>query len=156
WQVDPQQSFREYVTPGRWGVPIATPPPNTPQPTYPPAGFYQPGYSGQAPGYPPYTVPPGYPGYAPYPGYGYYGWPPAPPKPKRDTYLLVAAILAFTGSCLVMLGGLGSLGPLGLESISPAAASLSTSTLFANDMLLLTFAFAGLVGGGFCAYHSIR
>jgi len=158
-QVDPQQTFREYVTPGRWGVPFAPPPPATPQPAYLPAGYYQPGYPGLAQPYPPPAMPPGYLAYSPYwayPGYGYYGWPAMPLRPKRDTYLFVVAILAFIGSCLLLLGGLGSLALLGLESISPTLASLPSSEIFANNMLLLAFALVGIVGGGFCGYHSMR
>jgi RsiW-degrading membrane proteinase PrsW (M82 family) len=207
-QVDPQQQFREYTSPGRGSAP------GTPQlPSYPTPGAYQPGnpgqvmeapgqavypgqvpggyqpgnpgqvtgalgqatYPGQVPGawsgYPSYAAYPGqtpgtpgqqmpfYPGYNPYaayPGYAGYGWVPVPAKPKRDTYILVVGIVAFACSCLVILGGLGSLGILGLFNLSPVTTTLSGSTYFASIFLLLTFAFAGLVGGGFCLYHSIR
>jgi hypothetical protein len=121
-------------------------PPYAPQPGYPaPAA---PGYA--YPGYPP----PGYP----YPGYGYPAWPPVPPQPKRDTYLLAVAIAAFACSCLAILGGLGSLALVGLLSIVPtvSTAAMPSGTFFAGVMLFVTFAIAGIVGGGFCAYHSIR
>lgn len=132
------------------------------------------GVQGQAqpyPGYPPYAGHPGQPGYAP-PGYGYPGyppgygysgynyaaWPPVSSKPKRDTYLLAVAIAAFACSCLVILGGLGSLALVALLSIVPSSSisTMSSGTFFAGVMLFITFAIAGIVGGGFCAYHSIR
>lgn len=148
------------------------------QPGYQPNGSYpgqipgQPGYQpngiypGQIPGVPAQMPP--YPGYNPYmpyagyPAYGYgygYGWP-APVQPKRDPYLLGVAITAFVCSCLAILGGLGSLAILGLfnlaASVPSAAPGLSRDTYFASIILLLTFAMAGLGGGGFCMYHSIR
>jgi RsiW-degrading membrane proteinase PrsW (M82 family) len=101
------------------------------------------------PGYNPYAPYAGYPGY---PGYAY-AW---PTQPKRDTYLLVVGIIAFACSCLVILGGLGSLGLMGLFDLASSTSHLSGSTFFASIVLLLTFALAGLVGGGFCMYHSIR
>ena len=81
-----------------------------------------------------------------------------PPQPKRDAYLLAVAIAAFACSCLVILGGLVSLVFVALFSIVPASAysTMSSGTYFAGVMLFITFALAGIVGGGFCAYHSIR
>lgn len=102
------------------------------------------------PGYAPYA---GYPGY---PGYGYYPWPPAPPK--RDTYLLVVAIIAFVCSCLLVLGGLGSVLFMVLLSVERSSGLLpmSDSLYFAEMVQFLSFALAGLAGGGFCFYHSLR
>jgi RsiW-degrading membrane proteinase PrsW (M82 family) len=138
--------------------------------SYPGVAGYQPngGYPSQTPGVPAQMPPyPGYNPYMPYPGYpaygyGYnygYGWP-APVQPKRDPYLLGVAITAFICSCLAILGGLGSLALLGLfnlaASVPSTSSDLSRDTYFASVILLLTFAIAGLVGGGFCMYHSIR
>lgn len=140
-------------------------------PGYPPRPAYPGQVPGAWPGYPPYA---GYPGqmagvpgqmpfyvgynpYAPYAGYPGYGWPMVPAQPKRDTYLLVVAIAAFACSCLVILGGLGSLALMGLFDFAASLSStLSGSTYFSSMFLLLTLAIAGLVGGGFCMYHSMR
>lgn len=170
--MDLQQPWREYTSPAAWAAPN-TPFPGVPQtpPAAYPTGLYQPvrsAYPGQQagmwppqpaqayPGYPPYAM---YPGYAApgqfYPGYGYYAWPQVPPQPKRDTYLLVVAITAFACSCLAILGGLASLGILGLISIAPDASTMPDQ-LFSSTLLLLALAFAGIVGGGFCTYHSMR
>ncbi len=197
WQVDPQQQFREYTSPGRGTAPVPPfPPVSFPPGSYQPGnagqivgqpGYYQPGqvmeapgyapyaaHSGQVPGYVPYGVQPGmvtgvpgqapvYPGYNPYgpyagyPPYGY-AWPAVPTRPKRDAYLLAIGIAAFACSCLVILGGLGSLGLIGLVNLSAMSitSTLSNGTYFASVILLLTFALAGIVGGGFCVYHSMR
>src|SRR5437660_7173494 len=125
-------------------------------------------YPGQPTPYPGYGAYPGYgvPGYT-YPGYGYnniYGyqnWSPLPPKARRDTYLLVVTIIAFICSILVFLGGLASLGILGLFDLSLNMSTATTplltpGTSFAAIMLFLTFGIAGIAGGGICGYHSIR
>jgi len=139
-------------------------------PGYPPYAGYpgQMGMPGQVPFYPgqavgvPGQVPfyPGYQPYAPYagyPGYGGYVWPMVPAQPKRDTYLLAVAIAAFVCSCLAILGGLGSLALMGFVGFAASLSStLSGSTYFSSMFLLLTLAIAGIVGGGFCMYHSMR
>lgn len=81
-----------------------------------------------------------------------------PARPKRDTYLLVVAIAAFACSCLVVLGGLGSVILMILVGLERSAGVLDMSDrlFFANMIQFLSFALAGLVGGGFCFYHSMR
>ena len=140
------------------------------QPTTPPAGpGNYPGYPGYPGYYGAYPAPPGYPpnagypGYGPYgaypapPGYGYYPWPPQP-QPKRDTYTLVVGIIAFIGSCLAILGGLGSAGLMLVAFFERSAGllPLSNGFYFGSVMEYLTLALAGVVGGGFCFYHSLR
>lgn len=156
--------------------PAYTPQPGMPQPgaTYPPSypgiGTYQPGYpappittplpphvSYPPPAYPGYGAAYGYPGtsaYA-YPGYGYYPWQAALPQPKRDTYLLVVGIIAFACSCLTMLGGLFSLAIALLVSVIPNT-RVTPDQAFSGITLFLALAIVGLVGGGFCTYHSVR
>lgn len=166
--VDPQQPLREYASPRAWTPPYypaagayapANPaypgPPTTPLPPYPGYGAPTPLYA-----YPNYSPPPpyAYPGSSapPYtypPGYGSYPWPLAAARPKRDTYLLVMAIIGFIGSCLAILGGLISLGLMLLTSAVPSQ-HIAADQFFASIVLFLTLAFAGIVGGGFCAYHS--
>jgi RsiW-degrading membrane proteinase PrsW (M82 family) len=129
-------------------------------PPYPPFAGYPP----QRPGYPPY---PGYPSYQGYvssppsayaplapPPYGY-GYPWQPPQPKRDGYLFWVAISSLICSSLLLLAGLGSLGVLTLLAIFPPT-NMSASEYFAGVMLFISFACAGIVGGGFGLYHSIR
>ncbi|HEU5383153.1 MAG TPA: PrsW family glutamic-type intramembrane protease [Ktedonobacteraceae bacterium] len=168
-----QQSWREYTSSTTWtapGTPFPTMP-QTPPPAYSAAGPYQPVYPGPPggpwqppapvqpyPGYPPHAMYPGYGYGAPgqfYPGYGYYAWPQVPPKPKRDTYLLVVSIIAFACSCLAILGGLLSLGIAALASVAPRT-DLAPDQFFASLLLFLALAFVGIVGGGFCFYHSMR
>ncbi|HEX7733938.1 MAG TPA: PrsW family glutamic-type intramembrane protease [Ktedonobacteraceae bacterium] len=155
----PQSGYPGPVPPGAQPGYASYPQMVQPQPGYP-----QPGYAGQPqPSYAPHGAYPGhypYPVYPGYPGHQQYGyqWVVVPQKPKRDTYLLVVGIVAFTSSCLVMLGGLASLGLMGLvDLVYPVLkGQISDGSYFATIMLLLTFALAGLVGGGFCLYHSIR
>lgn len=157
---DPQQPLREYVSPHPW-----TPP------AYPAAGAYSlPAYPGQPtaplPIYPSYGTPT-YPSVNPtftYPSVGYsasvyaypspYPWAPVPIQPKRDTYLLAVAIIAFIGSCLALLAGLASAVFLLLVSVMPDQ-RIAPDQRFASVILLLTLVFAGLIGGSFCMYHSI-
>ncbi len=164
---DPQQPLREYVSPASW-LPSAPPvtafrhsayPAGPYQPAVPPypAGYYPSnGYYGAypaPPGYPPNAEYPGY--YGAYPGYGYYPW---PVKPKRDTYTLTVGIVAFAGSCLAILGGLGFAGfmVLALFEKSIGLLPFSSGQYFGVMMEYLALALAGLVGGGFCFYHSLR
>ncbi|MGH2508262.1 MAG: PrsW family glutamic-type intramembrane protease [Ktedonobacteraceae bacterium] len=158
------------VYPGQPNTPLPSYP-NYGAPTYPYLGYNAPTYAYPSYGTPTYAYPgygvlptptyayPGYgmpptPTYA-YPGYGAYPWPPMAAQPKRDTYLFVVAIIAFVGSCLAILGGLASLGILLLTSVLPHQ-SIAPDQLFASITLFLALTLAGLVGGGFCAYHSIR
>jgi len=160
-------------------------PPYPPYPGYQPQGYwpqghnYQPpaahnapsgGYPPQWPGYIPHASYPSHQGYVPpspyapiappYPGYnGYatniYAYPWQPPSPKRDTYLLAMGITSLVGSILVLLAGLGALGILALIALLPHS-TMRASTYFASIMLFISFACAGVVGGGFGLYHSIR
>ena len=138
-------------------------------PPYPPFAGYPP----QRPGYPPYPGYPSYQGYvssppgayapqAPppyarydgYPAYGY-GYPWQPPQPKRDGYLFWVAISSLICSCLLLLAGLGSMAVLALLAVSPPT-NFSNREYFAGIMLFIGFTCAGIVGGGFGLYHSIR
>jgi len=141
---------------------------NYPPPTPNYASFG--GYPLQRPGYTPNAGYPSYQGYVspppyapitpPYPGYnGYaanmYAYPWQPPLPKRDAYLLAIGITSLIGSILVLLAGLGAIGLLALITVVPHS-TLSASEYFASIMLFIGFACAGIVGGGFGLYHSIR
>ena len=153
-----------YTYPGYSG-PIPAQPgygaPAAPYSGYPAPTYAYPGYSTPAYSYPGYNTPtPAYPGsgapaYAYAPGYGYYPWPMAAPRPRRDTYLLVVGIIAFACSCLTILGGLLSLGFMLLVSAIPNPQSTSDQ-LFSGLAVFLALAIVGLVGGGFCTYHSMR
>jgi RsiW-degrading membrane proteinase PrsW (M82 family) len=180
--VDPQTIYREHVSGSLALHPAEAPLFQPAYPPYPPYPGYHPhGYSPQAPNYAPYGgYPPqssgyspnaGYPSYQgyvspppyapivpPYPGYnGYaaYAYPWQPPSPKRDGYLLAMGITSLVGSILVLLAGLGALGLLALIAVVPHR-QLSVSEYFASIMLFIAFACAGIVGGGFGLYHSIR
>jgi RsiW-degrading membrane proteinase PrsW (M82 family) len=136
---------------------------------YPPFAGYPPQRQGYppSPGYPSYQgyvspppgayaplAPPPYARYDGYPAYGY-GYPWQPPQPKRDGYLFGVAISSLICSSLLLLAGLGSLGLLALLAIVPST-NLSKSEYFAGVMLFIGFTGAGIVGGGFGLYHSIR
>ncbi len=136
-----------------------------PSPNYAPFGGYppqRPGYTPNA-GYPSYqgyvSPPPNAPIAPPYSGYnGYaniYAYPWQPPLLKRDTYLLAIGITSLVGSILLVLAGLGAIGLLALIAVLPHT-TLSASQYFASIMLFIGFACAGVVGGGFGLYHSIR
>jgi RsiW-degrading membrane proteinase PrsW (M82 family) len=137
-----------------------------PTPNYAPFGGYppqRPGYTPNAgyPSYQGYVSPPPYAPIAPpYPGYNGYGanmyaYPWQPPLPKRDTYLLAMGITSLVGSILVLLAGLGAIGLLALIAVAPHS-TLRDSQYFASIMLFIGFACAGVVGGSFGLYHSIR
>jgi RsiW-degrading membrane proteinase PrsW (M82 family) len=182
--VDPQTTYREHVSGSLAPHPSEAPlfqPAYPPYPSYPgyQPGSYQPqapnnapfgGYPTHSYGYSPNAGYPSYQGYIspppyapiapPYPGYnGYaatmYAYPWQPPLPQRDGYLLGMGITSLVGSILVLLAGLGAIGLLALISIVPHT-TLSASEYFASIMLLLAFACAGAIGGGFGLYHSIR
>jgi RsiW-degrading membrane proteinase PrsW (M82 family) len=123
---------------------------------YPPPGNYPP-----ASAVPPYLYP-GYPGMS-YP-YGYGGPGPMYPygqPPRRDGYLLFLSIISFIGSILSILGGLVCLGLLLFMSLVSSTATgqeqqLSVEEFFGGVVSLIAYSIAGIVGGGFCLYHSIR
>lgn len=96
-----------------------------------------------------YNAPPG----NEYPNGNYYAWPPIPPKARRDTYLLVVGIISFVSSCIAVLAGLVCVVLLALVSVMPTNVP---SNQFAGVILFLTLGIAGIVGGGFCLYHSMR
>ncbi|GCE26529.1 hypothetical protein KDA_20130 [Dictyobacter alpinus] len=129
-----------------WGQPY----PAQPHYPYAPQGGYQPQYNGYAPyGYPPY-------GYAPY-GYPPYSWQPA--KPKRDTYQFVIAIIATVCSGLVLITGAICSLLLLVTVISLPYSAANTSKpeqLFSGVTMLTALTLAGLGGGSFSLYHSIR
>jgi RsiW-degrading membrane proteinase PrsW (M82 family) len=171
--VDPQFTHREHVSGALHSDPAEAPlfrpayPPYPAYPGYPPQvqgqGYPAPlpyvGYPPQRPGYPPYpgypppTYTPPYSSYNGYPTYPYgYPW---PPQPKRDGYLFGVAIASLIGSSLVLLAGLGAAGLLALIALVPHT-NLSASEYFSGVMLLIGLVCAGIVGGGFGLYHSIR
>ena len=114
-------------------------------------------------GYPVYPV---YPGYAAYNAYApyyyqypYYQWQPA--KPKRDTYLFVISIIATVCSGLVLATGfLCAILLLFVAIVEPSSGSAANakmaSQLFGGIVLFGALTLAGLVGGSFSLYHSIR
>jgi RsiW-degrading membrane proteinase PrsW (M82 family) len=125
------------------------------------APYFRPAY----PAYPAPTngLPPGqYPGYPqPYPGYmqpypGYMQPYPWSPKPKRDGYLFGVSIAAFICSILVALGGLVCLLFLVVFMTTSARNQVKPDQSFAAIMEFVAFTAAGLLGGGFGLYHSIR
>ncbi len=84
-----------------------------------------------------------------------YTYPWQPPLPKRDAYLLAIGITSLVGSILVLLAGLGTIGLLALITVLPHS-TLKPSQYFASIVLFISFACAGIVGGSFGLYHSIR
>lgn len=78
-----------------------------------------------------------------------------PPEPKRDGYLYGVAIASLVGSTLVLLIGIAFIGLLALYTAIPHT-GLNDSQSFAGIMLFIALAAAGIVGGGFGLYHSIR
>jgi RsiW-degrading membrane proteinase PrsW (M82 family) len=138
------------------------PPPYYPYVPYPPYPGTQ-NYAG-TPGYPangqnnyagaPMPYYPAY-GYQPY-GYPYYPYAWQPPKPKRDGYLLGMSITSFVGSILVFLSGIISLLFLLIVAILPTTTNLGAGQRFGSVVEFVAFTIAGLVGGGFTFYHSLR
>jgi|SRR5579863_1084722 len=161
--IDPEATFQEHAIaplaayPGAvTGFPPAQsfPPPGVryapPAASYPNFAVPTPSYQGYVSGPPTYPYPP----YGPYAGYSY-PHPYAPQLPRRDGYLLGVAIAAFTGSILVLLGGLFSLLLLAfVETVS--SSNLNGSQRFMSAVLFAAFALIGLIGGSFGLYHSIR
>ena len=134
-----------------------------PQVQAPPAQLAQnqqghPAYQHPYPGYPPVSTN----SYVPY-GQGYYGYPPygypypwQPLKPRRDRYLFGISIASFVGAILVLLGGLGSAFVLLIITFIPTATALPASQRFGGIVEFTAFAMAGIIGGIFSLYHSIR
>ncbi|MBE3566195.1 MAG: PrsW family intramembrane metalloprotease [Thermogemmatispora sp.] len=170
---------------GAWPLPPASPmPPATPGYTYSPAYGGSPSYPFY-PGYPPYAnyagVPPvptwpgpgyWYPGYPPYPGYpsypGYPAWPAWPgysahwqpgaaaaPQRPRDNYQVTLGIIGLICSGLALLAGLGSLVLAGI-TVLVTTTSRSAGVFYPLTVQSLVYTCSGLIGGGFCLYHSIR
>ncbi|HAG99502.1 MAG TPA: hypothetical protein DCL75_11780 [Ktedonobacter sp.] len=150
-----------YPPPQQWqGYPPQGIPPQQWQ-GYPPQGI--PPYQQQ--GYPSYSAYQGYaPAYHPYGGYpGYNGYPPygwQAPRPKQDGYRLTIVIISLIASGLTILAGLGSILFLLLviigTSVNPNSSVISGSQYFSSLLTLTAFIIAGIAGGGFSLYHSIR
>jgi len=154
-EPDPQFIHREHVSGSLASNPSEAPLFRPAYPAYPGNRIPSSGYPPQAPSYPPYPPFAGYPPQSPgYPPYAYhYPW--QPPQPKRDGYLFGVAISSVVGSSLVVLAGLGCLGLFALLAVVPNSTA-SKGAYFASIMLFASLAFAGIVGGGFALYHSIR
>lgn len=145
----PPASYPPVSTPGS-GRPINTP--------YAPGSSYSPYGNAGAPGYPHPPYPPGWPypqpqyapysPYAPFPGYNM-----GPrPAPKRPVDSVAVTVVVF--SSIAILFGLLLTGMTFLVAFAPQ--NLSPQSLFAGVVGLSSFSFAGIVGGGFGLYHSIR
>jgi len=78
-----------------------------------------------------------------------------PPAPKRDGYQLGVSIAAFVGAILVFLAGLVCVLLLLLISAVPTP-SASQDQILSATATFAAFALAGIVGGGFSLYHSVR
>lgn len=137
---------------------------------YPPyqGQFSAPPYPGY-PGYPPYPNQPnahapypaypgypGYPGYPYHPGYAPYGYGYPFQKPRRDGYLKGMNITALVCSILAIIGGLIALALALGVALLPHNPNLPESNYFSSMLQFIAFASAGLLGGGFTLYHSIR
>ena len=131
-----------------------------PAPPYQRNGAYPYGGYGNYPAAPyppnPYVPYPPYQGYYGYPPYGYpYPYPVQPPAPKRDGYQLGVSIAAFVSAILVFLAGLVCVLFLLLISVVPTP-STGQDQLLSATATFAAFALAGIVGGGFSVYHSVR
>jgi RsiW-degrading membrane proteinase PrsW (M82 family) len=114
---------------------------------------YQQGRPG-VPGYP-YGPPAPYGYYPGYPYYPYYAWPPQ--KPGRSAYELTVGIISFIGSILAILtGGFCALMLLILVAFSGKLQTISPAQNFAAIVQFVAFTAAGVLGGSFGLYHSIR
>jgi RsiW-degrading membrane proteinase PrsW (M82 family) len=94
-------------------------------------------------------------GYVPYP----YGYAPTLQQPKRDGYLFGISITSLIASILAILGGLGAALFFALYSavpFLPGGSAIDDKSLFNGMMMFAAFSIAGLAGGGFGMYHSIR
>ena len=159
-QLPPGQ-MHHYLSPGETALPPPQRPGAAPGQPYPPyASGASPSYAGGASPRPYYPPPPAYNGYGysypygyppPY-GYPYYGW---QPRPKRDRYQFAVSIVTTVGAGLAIMGGLISAFFLLLVLLVPNTTE-TTSSFFSGLMTFLAFTIAGIVGGAFCLYHSIR
>lgn len=165
----PQQSGSGYPPPGpasqvpRPGAAYPAPPGNVGAQFIAPLGTgagsqEAPHYPVPYPGYPGSSAYPGYPayppGYQPYP-YPAYAW--GPPPPKRDRYLFAVAISSVVGSSIALLAGLGSALLLVFLLVLPQNVLRENERqLFAATVQFIAFAGAGILGGTFGLYHSIR
>ncbi len=66
------------------------------------------------------------------------------------------SITSFVGAILIFVGGLGCALILLLITIMPSGQTMSASQQFNGTVQFLSFAFAGVVGGAFSFYHSLR
>lgn len=169
WQA-PQQLATYKVQPQAYPQPVhqqyngqgyQSPPPQyaAPYPQYGPGAFQAP-YGWPQNNQVPY-VNAAYRGYAPYSyPYPYYPYSWQPPKPKRDTYLFVMSIVGTVCSSVVLATGLlCSIILLFLAIASPSARAASTTVAgqrFSGVVLLTALTLAGLAGGSFSLYHSVR
>jgi RsiW-degrading membrane proteinase PrsW (M82 family) len=166
---DAQFVHREHVTNALPALPADAP---LFRPAYQP--YAAPAQPGQYPQYPPYPpagagyppAPAGYPAYPPpygvYSGNAYAGYVPywQQPRPRRDGFELAVGIVAVICSALSIIGGLLSalflLYFLLIINAGIGARPTSADQVFAGAMTLASFALAGVIGGGFSLYHSIR
>lgn len=119
-------------------------PPNSGYPASPAHSGY--GYPAHPYGYVPYPPYPGYPGYPAY----------LLQKPKRDGYLFGMNIVTVVGASIVLLGG-GIIFLITLFiALNPKSQTLSADTYFSTILQLIGFTCAGLIGGAFSLYVSIR
>jgi RsiW-degrading membrane proteinase PrsW (M82 family) len=146
-------------------APLFRPAYHPPYPPYVPPLQQGPGQPGSGyPGYPTYPPP-----YGPYHGYASYGYPGyngyAPyawqqPRPRRDGFHLAVSIVALVGSALSIIGGMicGVILLFFLVGVNAGTSvrPISMDQIFAAVMTLSSFMLAGIVGGGFSLYHSIR
>ncbi|MBV9256786.1 MAG: PrsW family intramembrane metalloprotease [Ktedonobacteraceae bacterium] len=156
-------------------LPPSQPGNSNPYPSYPSypsqqnyAGYqnYYPlnGQNGYASTQTPYAPYHGYPAYGygyGYPPYGYqpYGYPypyMLPSQPKRDGYLLGMSITSFVASILVFLSGIVSTFFLLIVAILPTTATVGAAQRFGGIVEFVAFSAAGLIGGSFAFYHSLR
>ncbi|MBV9711519.1 MAG: PrsW family intramembrane metalloprotease [Ktedonobacteraceae bacterium] len=173
YQPTVQQQGRGSPYPGP--LPPSQPGNSNPYPSYPSypgqqnyAGYqnYYPlnGQNGYASTQTPYAPYNGYPAYGygyGYPPYGYqpYGYPypyMLPSQPKRDGYLLGMSITSFVASILVFLSGIVSTFFLLIVAILPTTATVGAAQRFGGIVEFVAFSAAGLIGGGFAFYHSLR
>ncbi|MBX5450711.1 MAG: PrsW family intramembrane metalloprotease [Thermogemmatispora sp.] len=156
------------LAPGQWPGSLPTPYGGMSAYPFPSQSFPYPGYGGEPrwPGYW-YPGPPLYQGYPAWPywpgspgssGYSvpwYPGYAAVPPRP-RDHSQVVLGIFGMICSLLCLLFGLGV---LFLSSIAIWLFSFHASrpsVYYPAEVQFLTYTFAGLIGGSFCLYHSIR
>lgn len=92
-------------------------------------------------------------GYPPY-GYPPYGWQPA--RPRRDGYLFGVSITSLVGAILASLTGLVLLVLTAFTLAITTSTTVPGKQQFNGIVFLVALSMAGLAGGGFSLYHSIR